>query len=371
MRVVEVSRQELVSVLSTNGRVEPEVNHELHSPLSTTVKAVYAQPGDVVPEGKVLALLDDMEARARVSTAESGVKAAQATLEAATHNGTLEQQQASTAEVSRAKLDRDQAQRDLDALVKLNATGAASPSEVASAQQRLASAQASLDAAQASARNRYSPAEIDRARAALSDAETNLAAARDIEAKTTIRAPVAGTVYSTDMSPSGFVESGKLLMQIADLKHMRIRAFFDEPDLGKIAEGQPVAIKWEARLGRIWKGHISRVPSTITTFNTRSVGEVLVTLDEPDGQLLPDTNVTVTVTTSSLANTLSLPREALRMGKRPAIRLSRDKQRAEAHTCDYGDDHDDAGGDSLRPERGRPRGDRRHQRAAATGRRAD
>jgi HlyD family secretion protein len=313
VRVVEVSRQELVSVLSTNGRVEPQVNYELHSPLSTTVKAVYAQPGDVVPAGKVLALLDGMEARARVASAQSGVKAAQASLEAATHNGTLEQQQATAADIARAKLDRDQAQRDFDAMVKLNSTGAASASEVASARQRLAGAQASLDAAQASARNRYSPAEIARARAALTDAEANLAAAEDIDAKTTIRAPVAGTVYSLDISPSGFAESGKLLMQVADLKHMRVRAFFDEPDLGKVAEGQPVEITWEARPGSVWKGHISRVPASITNFNTRNVGEVLVALDEPDGQLLPDTNVTVTVTTSSQANTLSVPRDALRM----------------------------------------------------------
>ena len=36
----------LVSTISTNGRVEPEVNYELHSPIATTVKAVYVQPGD-------------------------------------------------------------------------------------------------------------------------------------------------------------------------------------------------------------------------------------------------------------------------------------------------------------------------------------
>ena len=46
-------------------------------------------------------------------------------MEAATSNGTREQQQATAAEITRARMDRDQAQRDLDALTKLNAAGTA------------------------------------------------------------------------------------------------------------------------------------------------------------------------------------------------------------------------------------------------------
>jgi HlyD family secretion protein len=45
---------------------------------------------------------------------------------------------------------------------------------------------------------------------------------------------------------------------------------------------------------------------------TRSVGEVLVAIDDANGELLPETNVTVTVTVSSEANALTIPREALR-----------------------------------------------------------
>ncbi len=313
IRAMQVSRQELVSVLSTNGRVEPEENHEIHAPAATTVRSVYVRAGDVVEAGKILAVLDDVDARARVAAAESGVRSAQASLEAATHNGTQEQQQAAAADIARAKLDRDQAERDLNSLVKLQATGAASASEVAGAKQRLASATATLDAAQSSSRNRYSPAEVERARAALVEAQANLAAAQGTEEKMTVRAPVAGTVYTMDVQPTSFVDAGKLMMQIADLRKMRVRAFFDEPDLGHLANGQHVLVKWDARQGKTWSGHIWRVPSSVTSFGTRNVGEVLIALDNTDDELLPDTNVTVTVTTSSQANMLSIPREALRM----------------------------------------------------------
>ncbi len=327
VRAVQATHQSLSSTISTNGRVEPLNNFSISCPIATTVKAVYVQPGDQVPAGKLLIVLDDVQARARLAGAESGVKAAQAAVEAATHNGTREQQQASAAEITRARMDRDQAQHDLDALVRLNATGAASASEVASARQRLASSNAALEAAQVSAKDRYSPAEVARAQSALADAQANLAAAQQIEDQTKVRAPAAGTVYSVEVRNTDFVEQGKLLLQLADLHHERVRAYFDEPEIGSLAVGQPIEIKWDARPGRIWHGHIVRVPVTVIHLETRTVGEVLVDIDDPDGDLLPDTNVTVTVTTSSQANALSIPRETVHMenGKPYVFRIVGDE----------------------------------------------
>jgi HlyD family secretion protein len=313
VREVQVSRQQLISTVDANGRVEPEVNYEIHSPIATTVKAVYAQPGDQVQAGKLLMVLDDVEARARLATAESGVKAAQAAVEAATHNGTLQERQAAASDVARARIDRDQARRDLDALIQLKSTGAASASEVAAAQQRLDTAEASLRASEQNASSRYSPAEVARAQAALGDAQANLDAARQVVAQTSIHAPITGTVYRLDAGPTEFVEAGKLLLEMADLRHERVRAYFDEPDIGKLAIGQKIQIKWDAKPDRAWQGHIARMPSTVIVYGTRTVGEVLVAIDGGDGGLLPDTNVTVKVTTSSEPNSLAVPREALRV----------------------------------------------------------
>ncbi|MGD0546856.1 MAG: efflux RND transporter periplasmic adaptor subunit [Terracidiphilus sp.] len=296
----------------TNGRVEPEMNYEIHSPVAAIVKTVYVQPGDEVAAGKLLMVLDDVQARAHEASAESGVKAAQAQLEAATHNGSQQERQMAAADIARARTEQEVARQNLTALTKLHATGAASAYEVAAAQQRLDADEASLHALEQSVGNRYSPAEIERARAALADAEANLAAARQVVAQTEVHAPVAGTVYSLDAKPTEFVEEGKLLLQVADLHHERIRAYFDEPEIGKLAVGQKIQIKWDAKQGRIWNGHIERTPVTVINLGTRSVGEVLVQIDDPDGALLPDTNVNVTSTISSEPNALTIPREALR-----------------------------------------------------------
>jgi HlyD family secretion protein len=311
VHVARVERMPLVSTISTNGRVEPEVNYELHSPIATTVKAVYVQPGDQVAAGKLLMVLDDVQSLAREATAASAVKAAQAALLATIHNGTQQERQASAADMARVRLERDQARQNLEALTKLNALGAASASEVGAARQRLEMTEVNLHALEQNANSRYSPAELASAQAALADAEANLAAARQVVAETAVRAPAAGTVYSLDATRSEFVEEGKPLLQLADLHHERVRAYFDEPEIGQLAVGQPIQITWDAKPGRIWKGHIEQTPVTVINLDTRSVGEVLVKIDDADGGLLPDTNVIVMVTTSSEPNALSVPREAL------------------------------------------------------------
>ena len=313
VREARVSRQELVNNISTNGRVEPVLNYPVYSPIATTVKAIYVQQGDQAPAGKLLLQLDDTEARARVAAAQSAVRTAQAALDAASHNGSSQERQAAAADIARTRIDRDQARRDLDALTRLKATGAASAGEVAAAQQRLDSTEAALHAAEDSAHSRYAPADVARAQAAVADAEANLSAAQDTLAKTAPRAPAAGTVYSLSVARSDFVEEGRLLLQLADLRNLRVRAYFDEPEIGLLAVGEKVQIKWDgdARPGHFWFGHVERTPTTVVQYSTRTVGETIVVIDSGDGGLLPDTNVTVTVTTSSQANALTVPREAL------------------------------------------------------------
>jgi len=304
-------RAELVSTISTNGVVEPVDNKEFHSPLATSVKATYVQQGDHVKAGQLLMQLDDVAARARVATAESGLRSAQASNDTIVHGGTLEERQSLSATITRDKLDLENRQRELAALKKLQTTGAASASEVQTIEQRVTLAQDTLNTDQARQQTRYSPAERDRSSAAVADAQANLLAARSVLNQTTIRAPISGTVYSIPVGHSDFVEEGKLLLEMADLKNVRVRAYFDEPEIGRLAIGQKIRIIWDAYQGREWHGHIVLVPSTISTYTTRNVGEVLVAIDDADNKLLPNTHVTVTVTTSTAPNTLTVPREAL------------------------------------------------------------
>ena len=102
-----------------------------------------------------------------------------------------------------------------------------------------------------------------------------------------------------------------MLLQMADLSKMQVRAYFDEPEIGRLHVGQPVTIQWDARLDKTWHGRIARVPSTVINYTTRNVGEVLVTLDDAENDLLPNTNVTVKAVVSNEENALTVPRDAL------------------------------------------------------------
>jgi HlyD family secretion protein len=81
--------------------------------------------------------------------------------------------------------------------------------------------------------------------------------------------------------------------------------------LGALHVGQPATIVWDALPNRVWHGRILSMPSTIITYTTRNVGEVLLSVDDADGKLLPNTNVRVTITEQSLGHVLTIPREAL------------------------------------------------------------
>ena len=126
-----------------------------------------------------------------------------------------------------------------------------------------------------------------------------------------VHAPFAGTVYSLPVAQYDFVQVGQALINVADLTKLQIRAYFDEPEIGKLADGQPVTITWEAKPNLVWHGHVEQAPTSVITYGTRNVGECLITVDDARGDLLPNTNVTVRVTTARHNNVLSVQREAL------------------------------------------------------------
>src|SRR6202034_2111924 len=106
-------------------------------------------------------------------------------------------------------------------------------------------------------------------------------------------APLDGTLYSLPIHAGDFVKAGDLLAEIADLHHVRVRAFIDEPDLGQIDVNQPVEIFWDAQPGRVWTGRSEILPKQVVTRGTRSVGELLCSVSNEKLDLLP--NITVDV----------------------------------------------------------------------------
>ena len=307
-----VEPQTLTQTKGANGRVEPLQNFDAHSPMAGTVAEVAVQLGQSVQAGQRLVRMDDTDARKEILTAEASLASSELALQNAQQGGTAAERVTSSADLDVAKTQVQQDQSSLTALQRLQAQGAASANEVSQAQHQLASAQAKVTELQASKGARYSSGDLQSLRAQVAEAKAAVDAAKSAYAGVDIHAPFAGTVYALPVTQYAFVPAGETLVQLANLSKMQIRAYFDEPEIGQLKVGQPVTIGWQAKPNQLWHGHVVKVPTTIVTYGgTRNVGETLVSVDDADGVLLPNTNVTVTVLESKHENVLSLPREAL------------------------------------------------------------
>lgn len=311
VRAARVSRQDLTSSIPTNGKVEPILDFQAHAPNPGVIAKLYVHLGEKVSKGEQLLRMDSADASSRVVGARASVDSAEAALMNMQHGGTQEERLSEQADLTAAQNHLQQAQATLAADQKLLAQGAASPNEVALAQQQVTTAQDRVAQIQKRMHSRYGDVDLSAQRAQVAQARANLSAAQSGFANVDVHAPFAGTVYSLPVAQYDFVQAGQPLINIADLNRLQIRAYFDEPEIGKLASGQPVLITWEAKPGMVWHGHVEQAPTTVITYGTRNVGECLITVDDAQGDLLPNTNVTVKVTTAEHKNVLSVPREAL------------------------------------------------------------
>ncbi len=297
--------------ISTNGKIEPITNFEAHAPVATTVTRLDVQQGDWVKAGQLLMQLQDVDARAQAARAEAQLRGAQADLSAVSHGGTQEEVLTTRNALTKAQADRAAAELNLQAMQRLLQTGAASQAEVEAARSQLKVADANVQLLQQKLKDRYSPSEISHVEAQQAEAKASLAAADTLLKNSNVTAPFEGMVYSLPVKLGSFVNAGDPLLQLADLHKVRVRAFVDEPEIGRLRKGQTVEVTWDALPGRVWKGEVETLPTVIVQRNTRNVGEVTCLVDNSDLRLLPNTNVTVAVIVERQQNVLTVPREAI------------------------------------------------------------
>jgi HlyD family secretion protein len=297
--------------VQTNGKIEPINGFEAHAPYPTTVKKVYVQQGAHVKAGQLLLQLEDADALARAATAAAQIANADANVNAIKQGGTREEVLTTQADLTRAHADRDAAQRNLDSMRRLQQKGAASTGEVADAENRFKTFQAQVDLLEKKLGSRYSKSEVAKVQAQAGEARASLAAANVVVEKANIRSPRDGMVYFLPVHEGQFVNGGELLAQVADISQIQLRAFVDEPDIGKLQAGQNVRVTWDAQPGKAWEGKVTQVPTTVVTRGTRNVGEFTCIVTNTEEKLLPNVNVNVNIIIAQHENALTVPREAI------------------------------------------------------------
>jgi len=326
----DVARHEaIVNAIATNGKIEPEEDFQAHAPMATTVKKIYVHEGDIVKKGQLLVRLDDADARATAAKALAQLRTAEADLNSVGTGGTHEEVLNNQSAMVKARAELESAQRNLDAMRRLKDSGAASDAELQDAENRLKQAQSNAQVLEQKLKGgRYSRPEVVRVQAQAAEARATYQAAQDLLNNSNITAPRDGMVYALPVRESTYVTQGDLVVGVADLKHIQVRAFVDEPDIGRLAKGQRVDVTWDAIPGRTWRGTVTRVPTTVSLHGSRTVGEVLASVDNDDLKLLPNVNINATVITAQHPNALTVPREAVRQdknGSRYVLRIDGDE----------------------------------------------
>lgn len=317
---VTPTRENLVSSISSNGKVEPISPYIMRAQLNTFVEKVLATEGQAVKKGQLLLELNVKEAAAELADTRSKLLKVQNDLAAARAGGRADEAAKVTSDLAKAEAARDRLQHDHDALVRLLAGQAATKEQLAANEQSLANAKAEVNRLVAVKQEFDQQVQLDAQQGELKVQQTlsEMAALEDKVHDGRITAPADGMLYALGrdaaglpLKPGDYVRVGDLLAEMADLHKVQVRAFIDEPELGGLEKGEPVIITWDALPNRSWVGKTETIPKQVVPYGSRSVGELLCGVNNDKLELLPNINVDVRINSHERINVLAIPRGAV------------------------------------------------------------
>lgn len=312
-------QQELSQVIAGPGRVEPvSEDIKLGSELSGKLKAVYVEEGDHIAVMQVLAVLQNDDYRAQVSSAEAEVTAKEATLRKVINGARSQERSEALSSARAAQAVMDNARSEMERRQKLFAEGVISREE----SERYAREFDVAKAKYQEAVERHSlvddrPREEDRsfAEADLKLARGRLEEARARYAKTFIRSPIDGTVlrkhHRDGESVSNSSTAPDPILTIGDKKVLRVRVEVDETEVSKVRVGQKAYVTADAFGEQKFWGHVVRVGEQLGRKNIRT--------DEPTERV--DTKILETLVEldSGVQLPMGLRVDAFILGDQPQI----------------------------------------------------
>lgn len=313
-------RQNITSSISSNGKVEPIAPYTVRAELDTFVQKVHASEGQNVRKGQVLLELEVRDVSAQLAAAKSKLLRVQDDLRAAQAGGRADEAARISGELAKAQADRKRLQQKHDSLERLIKEGAATNDELAANDLELAKVNADVEKLTAAKQEftRQAGLDVSRGQLAVQQAQSDVAALEQKVRQGRISSPIDGTLYSLPAKAGDYVKVGDLLAEMADLHNVRVRAFIDEPEMGGLEPGLPVRITWDALPNKSWQGKTEIIPKQVVARASRSVGELLCSVENKNLELLPNTNVNVKINSRERSNVITVPRGAVQTegGKR-------------------------------------------------------
>ncbi len=281
VQLESLQRGLIVQTVAAPGVVEAVDEAEIASRIVGRVVEVRVKEGDRVKKGDLLVQLEETEALSRLESARARVER----LRQAGHQ---------------TEADLDKAKRDIERVLRLSDRGASSYTEVADTRTELSKAESALA---------MNARELDDSLAFLRTSEEDFS-------RTRINAPMDGVVAGLDVEVGEVVIAGTtnlpgtVLMTVADLSQLQVRADVDEADIPSVHAGQPARVYLQSDLTAAIPGTVEQVaPKGKKTDETISF-ETLIRI-QPAERVRPGMTATVEIETQRSSDALSVPVQAV------------------------------------------------------------
>ena len=268
-----VSEKKLEVTIEASGIIEAIASVEIKSKASGEILYLGAEVGDTVEKGSMLGQIDQRTPKNILDQSKSDLEA------------------------SKVRLDNAKSQFERGA--ELHSNGSISDKDYEDIQESYAQAKSTVVRTEVSYEN---------AKIALDD--------------TVVRSPVAGTIISRPVevgqvisSPTMAVGGGKVLMTLADLSKVRVRALVDEIDVGKVSIGQVVSIKVAAYRDKEFFGTVSKVEPLAKVEQNVTTFPVLIDIENDEKLLLLGMNTDVVIEILNKDVSVTAPSMSLRTRK--------------------------------------------------------
>jgi len=262
-----------------------------------TIESLSVDEGSVVDAGQELARIDTTDTRIALDAARAERAQADAELRLRLAGSRVEDVREARAQVVRAQADLEGAQKDLDRMEGLLASGSGTTKARDDARTRRDVAQAALDAAKERLQRLeagFRPEEKDAARARLQAADARIEQLEQQLKDALIVSPIAGVVTERLSDRGELAARGTGIVVVTDLPNAWLNAYVSEPDLARLRLGQEAEVVTDD--GQSRKGRVSFVasraeftPKNVQTRDERVklVYRIKVALENGDGLFKP------------------------------------------------------------------------------------
>ncbi len=277
----KVSRQKIVQKVNGTGKIQPKTQVKISADVSAKITKLAVAEGQWVEKGTFLLELDRERYLALVESAEANVRSAEAEAKLVSENlGRAEKEFNRSKELKGRDLESQSIYEDREAAYQVEL------------------------------------ARYDSAKNQVSQARATLKQARDDLSKTTIYAPMSGTISDLNKE-QGEIAIGSqfqpdVILVIADLSEMEAQINVDENDIVSVALGQEAEIEVDALPDQKLKGVVSEIASSANSTGVGSTDqktefEIKITVTDPPQTLRPGMTATADVFTKSNESALSVP----------------------------------------------------------------